>query len=131
VDSSEFGSSSRGVAVAGAEVSVAEAIERLREELESALAAGRGRAVQFGVGEVTLTLNVVAERSRDASAKIRWWLVEAGGGVGSSSQVTQTLVLTLRPQLVDEHGARAELLVGAEDVEDEGPPAADDPPTGG
>lgn len=96
-------------------VPVAEAIERLRAELEAALAAGVGRRVQFGVGDVTLTVSVVAGRTRDASGKLRWWLVEAGGGGSKTSQNVQTLVLTLRPQLVDERGVRSDLYVAADD----------------
>ena len=60
-------------------IPVADAIELLRDELEAALKKGAGRAVQFGVSDVTLTVNVVAGKSKDAVGKIRWWVVEAGG----------------------------------------------------
>jgi hypothetical protein len=96
---------------------VADAIELLRDELEAALAKGKGHAVQFGVSDVTLTVTVVAGKSKDAVGKIRWWVVEAGGSGTWSSEVTQTLVLTLHPELVKEDGTRGPLEVGAEDIE--------------
>ena len=99
-------------------VPVAEAIERLREELETALDAGAGHRVQFGLGDVTLTVSAVAGKAMDGSGKVRWWIVEAGGGMSRSSQAAQTLVLTLRPQFVDEYGHRTDLHVTAKDVEE-------------
>ena len=60
-------------------VPVADAIELLRDELEAALAKGAGRPVQFRVPDVTLTVSVVAGKSKDAVGKIRWWVIEAGG----------------------------------------------------
>ena len=37
-----------------------------------------------------------------ATGRIRWWLIEAGGGVKTGEQTTQTLVLTLTPGLYGE-----------------------------
>ena len=98
-------------------VPVADAIEMLRDELETALGKGAGRSVQFGVSDVTLTVNVVAGKTKDAVGKIRWWVVEAGGSGTWSREVTQTLVLTLHPQQVKSDGTRVPLEVGAEDIE--------------
>jgi hypothetical protein len=98
-------------------IPVADAIELLRDELEAALRKGAGRPVQFGVSDVTLTVNVVAGKSKDAVGKIRWWVVEAGGSGTWSREVTQTLVLTLHPERVRPDGTRAPLNVSAEDSE--------------
>lgn len=115
-------------------ISVAKAIEALRSELESALAAGGDRPVQFGLGDITLTMSVTVGETLEANGKLRWWLVEAGAGAASSSSSTQTLVLTLRPQLIGADGTLSALHVAAEDVEShstgidaEGDPAPDDP----
>ena len=102
-------------------IAVADAIELLRDELEEALRKGAGRPVQFGVSDVTLTVSVVAGKSAEGGGKIRWWVIEAGGSGKWSHEVTQTLVLTLHPELVDVNGRRAPLHVGAEDTE--APPA--------
>lgn len=98
-------------------IPVADAIELLRDELEMALEKGAGRSVQFGVSDVTLTVSVVAGKSKDAVGRIRWWVVEAGGSGTWSRDVTQTLVLTLHPVRVGPDGTRAPLNVGAVDSE--------------
>jgi hypothetical protein len=80
------------------------ALEGLREELETAWEQGADKVVRFRVSNVTLTLEVVARRESEGSGKIRWWLVEAGGGVTAGKETTQTLLLTLTPGLYDAQG---------------------------
>jgi len=99
-------------------IPVADAIELLRGELEEALGKGSGHEVQFGVSDVTLTVSVVTSRKRDANGKLRWWVVEAGSSGSSSQEVSQQMVLTLRPQRAASDGARTDLTVGAPDTED-------------
>jgi hypothetical protein len=94
-------------------VELAAALEALREELESAWQAGQGRRVRFRASEVTLTVETVARLDKDGSGKIRWWLVEAGAGVTSGSERTQTLSLTLTPLLYDAEGQAVPLDVDA------------------
>lgn len=86
------------------ELGLAAALEALREELESAWQSGHGRRVRFRASEVTLTVETVARLDKEGSGKIRWYVVEAGGGVTSGSERTQTLTLTLTPLLYDEEG---------------------------
>jgi hypothetical protein len=90
---------------------LAAALEGLREELESAWEKGADKAIRFRVGEVTLTLEAVARRDVEGSGKIRWWLVEAGGGVTAGKETTQTLVLKLTPGLYDAQGEPSPLDV--------------------
>ena len=85
-------------------VGLASALEVLRSELEEAWKAGKGKRVRFRVSEVAVTLQAVARREREGSGKLRWYVVEAGGGAKSSGEATQTLELTLMPGLYDEHG---------------------------
>lgn len=94
-------------------VGLAAALDGLRDELESAWRSSQGQRVRFRATEVTLTVETVARREKDGSGKIRWWLVEAGGGVKSGTERTQTLVLTLTPQLYDESGQPVPLDVAA------------------
>ncbi len=96
-----------------AAVGLAAALEALRDELESAWHASSGHRVRFRASEVTLTVETVARLDKDGSGKIRWWLVEAGGGVTSGREQTQTLVLTLTPLLYDEAGKAVPLDVEA------------------
>ena len=90
------------------------ALEALREDLANAWEQGAGKALRFRVSGVTLTLEVVARRETEGSGKIRWWLVEAGGGVTAGSETTQTLVLTLTPGLYDAQGHSKPLDVSGE-----------------
>jgi hypothetical protein len=93
------------------------ALEGLREELETAWAASRERKVRFRVTGVTLTVQAVATRDIDIGGKVRWWLIEAGADRKSSSETTQTLVLTLEPGLYDETGKAGPLDVHGEEAE--------------
>jgi len=60
---------------------------------------------------VTLAVQTVARLDKEGSGKIRWYVVEAGGGVKAGTERTQTLVLTPTPQLYDEHGRAVPLEV--------------------
>ena len=93
------------------------ALEGLREDLESAWEKGAGKAIRFRVSEVTLTLEAVARRDVEGSGKIRWWLIEAGGGVTAGRETTQTLVLKLTPGLYDVQGNRSPLDVAGDQPE--------------
>jgi hypothetical protein len=93
------------------------ALEGLREELETAWASGAGKALRFRVSEVTLTLEAVARREVEGGGKIRWWLIEAGGGGKAGTETAQTLVLTLTPGLYDEQGSRGPLDVAGDQPE--------------
>ena len=95
------------------EVGLALALEALRDELESAWSASQGRRVRFRASEVRVTVETVARLDKDGSGKIRWWLVEAGGGVKSGNERTQTLTLTLTPLLYDEAGNLVPLDIDA------------------
>jgi hypothetical protein len=90
------------------------ALEGLRQELQVAWEAGQGQRVRFRVSEVSLTVEAVASRQRKGGAKVRWWLVEAGGEAGRSSETTQTLTLALTPSVYDDHGRAAPLDVFGE-----------------
>ncbi len=94
------------------ELGLAAALEALREELESAWQSGQGRVVRFRASEVTLTLTTIARLDKEGSGKIRWYVVEAGGGVKSGSEQTQTLTLT--PLLYDKEGGSEPLDVAGD-----------------
>ena len=93
------------------ELGLAAALEALRDDLQSAWRAGQGRQVRFRASEVTLQLETVARLDKDGSGKIRWYVVEAGGGVKSGSERTQKLTLTLTPLVYDEQGKPVPLEV--------------------
>jgi Trypsin-co-occurring domain 2 len=85
-------------------VGLASALEVLRSELETAWEAGKDKRVRFRATRVLVTLQAVARREGEVGGKLRWYVIEAGGGGKVAAEATQTLELTLEPQLYDEHG---------------------------
>ena len=79
---------------------LAEAVASLRAGLEAALTEGRGKDVQFGLGDVELTLQLVADRR--AGGKIGWSVL--GVDAGSSSERTHSVKLVLRPRFRQDDG---------------------------
>ena len=82
-------------------VALAEFVSGLREELRAAQAA-REPGLQFAVGPVSVEFTVVTAREGGPEAKVRFWVVEAGGSAQWSREATQKVSLTLTP--VDERG---------------------------
>jgi len=93
------------------ELGLAAALEALREELESAWSSSQGRRVRFRASEVTLTVEAVARLDVEGSGKVRWYVLEVGGGATSGRQRSQTLTLTLTPLLYDERGRPLESML--------------------
>jgi Trypsin-co-occurring domain 2 len=85
----------------GRPVALAEFVAGLREELRAAQAA-REPGLQFAVGPVVVEFTVVTTREGGPEAKVRFWVVEAGGSARWSRESTQKVSLTLTP--VDERG---------------------------
>jgi Trypsin-co-occurring domain 2 len=81
------------------------ALDGLRDELETAWADSQGKSIRFRVKDVTLTLQAVARREKEAGGKVRWWVIEGGAGGRAASETTQTLVLTLTPGTYNEDGS--------------------------
>lgn len=79
---------------------LAEAVAALRAGLEAALAEGRGKDVQFGLGDVELTLQLVADKH--AGGKIGWSVL--GVDAGARAERTHSVKLVLRPRLRQENG---------------------------
>jgi hypothetical protein len=82
-------------------VPLAEFVSGLREELREAQAV-RDPGLQFAVGPVAVEFTVVTTRDAGPDARVRFWVVEAGGSARWSREATQKVSLTLTP--VDEHG---------------------------
>src|SRR5918999_200049 len=90
-----------GSGVQAGPVPLAEFVSGLREELRAAQAA-REPGLQFAVGPVSVEFTVVTAREGGPEAKVRFWVVEAGGSARWSRETTQQVSLTLTP--VDEQG---------------------------
>ena len=88
-------------------VALAEFVSQLRAELRTAQAS-REPGLQFAVGPVSVEFTVVTTREGGPEAKVRFWVVEAGGSAQWSRGATQKVSLTLTP--VDEHGQAIYIL---------------------
>lgn len=78
-----------------------EAIAALRAGLESALTEGQGQDVQFALGDVELTLQLVADKH--AGGKIGWSVL--GVDAGGKSERTHSVKLVLKPRFRQENGS--------------------------
>lgn len=92
--------------MAGDAGDLAEAIEALRADLESAIEEGQGKNVQFGVGEIELTLQLVA--TKHGGGKIGWSVL--GLAAGAENARTHTIKLKLTPRRVQADGTYDNLV---------------------
>jgi hypothetical protein len=98
-------------------VGLAAAIEALRQELDEAWRESQDQQVRFRASQITLTVQAVARTEKKAGGKLRWWVVEAGADRTAGQEATQTLELTLIPELFDDAGK----FVGPLDVSGQQP----------
>ncbi|WP_159080558.1 trypco2 family protein [Nocardia suismassiliense] len=104
--------------------SISAAIGALRDELMQSVwgagfpytVNGVQRTLRFKPSPVELTLQVAVTNGGKVSAGVRWWLVTANGEASGQSVSTQTVKLTLEPQMFDENGHQVEVLIDADDL---------------
>ena len=72
---------------------LAEAIAALRADLEEAISEGTGKNVQFALGDIELTLQLVA--TKHAGGKVGWSVLGVDAGV--ENERTHTVKLSLTP----------------------------------
>jgi len=92
-------------------ITIAEAVEQLRDDLLQAMAQGNDRKVQFGLEEVELELGLTATREAEAGAKVKWLVVDFGGKGKAGSEDTHKLTLKLIPITKNESGKFRRLLI--------------------
>ncbi len=95
-------------------VELSEMIGRLREELTVAMNSGDGADLRFELGPIELELTVVVAKEATPTAKVKFWLVEAGTDAKLSSAATQRLKLTLDPRRTGQPD-RKPLISGGEE----------------
>jgi len=83
---------------------LAEAIAGLRAGLEAALEEGQEKDVQFSLGDVELTLQLVADKH--AGGKIGWSVL--GADAGGKSERTHVVKLVLHPRYRQPDGSYSE-----------------------
>ncbi|MCL2552754.1 MAG: hypothetical protein FWE15_19490 [Actinomycetia bacterium] len=80
-------------------IELADLIEQLRRELTTAVSAGADEELRFELGPVELEAAVVVERAATAGAKVRFWVLDAGGEARAGSSETHRIKLTLDPRI--------------------------------
>lgn len=82
-------------------IELADFVSQLRAELARALIEGKDQTIKFDCGPVDLELEVAVERASDASARIRFWVVDAGISANGGTTTTQRIKMTLTPSASD------------------------------
>jgi len=88
---------------------LAQVIQELRLELQTAIASGAGEALQFELGAIDLEVAVAVEKSGGPNAKVRFYVFELGGDASLSKSSTQRIRLTLQPRLA---GGKSPMVSG-------------------
>ncbi|MGX4734575.1 trypco2 family protein [Kitasatospora griseola] len=80
------------------DIELADAIEAIRLELLDASERGRGQAVQFEVGPVTLDFTVELKRDARAKGSVKAWVLSADAEAGLAHTRTHKVSVTLTPK---------------------------------
>ncbi len=82
-------------------IELADLIQDLRTELSRATAQAQHEELRFELGPVEIEASVVVNRTAEADAKVRFWVVESGAKAGVGDARTHRITLTLQPRLAD------------------------------
>jgi len=80
-----------------ANIPLADTIQNLRKELQSAQQRSAGENILFEIEKVELELQVVIGRKAKGQGGIEFYVVKAGGEVERSGETTHSIKLTLSP----------------------------------
>jgi hypothetical protein len=78
-------------------IALADAIDAIRAEMLDAEDRGAGSRLRFAVEHVELEFTVTVSYDAQADVRVRFWVLEAGGGAGASRAGGQIVRVTLRP----------------------------------
>lgn len=88
------------------EIDLADAIEALRADLETAWRKGLAGRIRFKLEPVELTVNAGVTRTAKGTAGIKWHVLALGGDRSREAVTTQTITLRLVPILYGSDGDR-------------------------
>ena len=78
-------------------IGLKEAIEALRKELEASLLSSAEQDIQFEVGEIELSMQVVTKRDAGGTGAAKFFVLEVGTDVQLSRETQHTLKIPLTP----------------------------------
>lgn len=79
-------------------IPLADMIETLRQELQTAWERGKEQDVHFEVGTVDLELKVAISRKTTGNADLAFWVIKAGGELEHGGETIHTFKLSLIPK---------------------------------
>lgn len=79
-------------------IALAEVVQNLRDELVTAVEAGKGRSLRFDLDEVKLEAQVVVSRESEGKAGVKFWVLDAGLADKEHLSRLQKVTLTLKPR---------------------------------
>jgi hypothetical protein len=85
-------------------IPLSKAIQDLRGELLAALAEGAGKDLRFKLLPIELELEIAMTWSGDASAGVKFWVIDVGAKGSAERATTQKLKLVLEPVDREGHG---------------------------
>ncbi|MER6530611.1 trypco2 family protein [Streptomyces sp. NPDC001508] len=77
------------------DIELADLLTSLRSEIDRARLAAAGQDVRFRINSIDLELQVAVEKTAEANAGVRFWVVSLGGKGGGKSAQTHTVKLSL------------------------------------
>ncbi|MFF0301721.1 trypco2 family protein [Streptomyces sp. NPDC004562] len=77
------------------DIELATLLASLRSEINRARLDSAGQEVRFRINSIDLELQVAVEKSAEANAGVRFWVVSLGGKGGSKSAETHVVKLSL------------------------------------
>lgn len=78
---------------------LADVVRDLRIELEEAVVAADGAALQFELGPIELEVSVALTHESSSKAQVKFFVVQAGADGKNDTTGTQRVKLTLNPRL--------------------------------
>ena len=85
-------------------IGLAEAIKRVRDELVQARREGEDEDLRFRLGEVSLEFTVELHREGGVEGGVKVWVVNVGAKGTASSTRTNTVTVTMTPEVLGEDG---------------------------
>ncbi|MCK6685636.1 MAG: hypothetical protein L6R30_24820 [Thermoanaerobaculia bacterium] len=91
-------------------IELKQVVDQLRQDLFQLSETKHAEGLRFAVESVEVELHLAVKKEGSGSAKVQFWVVEAGAGASHSVEHTQTIRLKLAPRPTD-GGAPREMLI--------------------
>ncbi|MGW5481846.1 trypco2 family protein [Streptomyces sp. NPDC004008] len=77
------------------DIELADLLKSLRSEISRARMDAAGEDVRFRINSIDMEVNVAVEKSAEANAGVRFWVVSLGGKASAKSAETHVVKLSL------------------------------------